>query len=48
VDHAKEKALPPEFDYAKQALLYLPKKMPDVRDAGFAGKARTKLRSCSK
>src|SRR5579859_2311905 len=33
LDHAKEKALPPEFDYAEQALLYLPKKMPDVRDA---------------
>jgi ATP-dependent DNA helicase DinG len=39
LDHAKEKALPPEFDYGEQALLYLPKKMPDVRDAGFADKA---------
>jgi ATP-dependent DNA helicase DinG len=35
IDHAKERALPPEFDYPSQALLYLPKKMPDVRDAGF-------------
>src|ERR1700739_2089639 len=39
LDHAKECALPPEFDFQQQALLYLPQKMPDVRDAGFAGKA---------
>ena len=43
LDHAKEKALPPEFDYAEQALLYLPKKMPDVRDVGFAGKAAEEI-----
>ncbi|HYK38471.1 MAG TPA: ATP-dependent DNA helicase [Candidatus Eremiobacteraceae bacterium] len=43
LDHAKEKALPPEFDYAEQALLYLPKKMPDVRDACFAGKAADEI-----
>jgi len=43
LDHAKEKALPPEFDYGEQALLYLPKKMPDVRDAGFAGKAADEI-----
>jgi len=43
LDHAKEKALPPEFDYGKQALLYLPKKMPDVRDAGFSGKATDEI-----
>src|SRR5262252_407237 len=36
VDHAKERTLPPEFDYRTQAMLYLPRKMPDVRDAGFA------------
>ena len=35
VDHAKDRALPPEFDYAHQAILYLPRKMPDVRDAAF-------------
>jgi ATP-dependent DNA helicase DinG len=39
VDHAKECQLPPEFDYEHQALLYLPERMPDVRDAGFAPKA---------
>jgi ATP-dependent DNA helicase DinG len=43
LDHAKEKALPPEFDYGEQALLYLPKKMPDVRDAGFADKAANEI-----
>jgi ATP-dependent DNA helicase DinG len=43
LDHAKESALPPEFDYEKQALLYLPKRMPDVRDSGFAGKAADEI-----
>jgi len=43
IDHAKDRALPAEFDYAKQALLYLPKKMPDVRDAGFAAKAADEI-----
>lgn len=43
LDHAKERALPPEFDYPEQALLYLPRKMPDVRDAGFAGKAADEI-----
>ena len=43
LDHAKETALPPEFDYPSQALLYLPQRMPDVRDAGFAGKAADEI-----
>ena len=43
LDHAKECALPPEFDFQQQALLYLPQKMPDVRDAGFAGKAADEI-----
>lgn len=43
LDHAKECALPPEFDYQQQALLYLPQKMPDVRDAGFPGKAADEI-----
>jgi ATP-dependent DNA helicase DinG len=43
LDHAKDKALPPEFEYGKQALFYLPRKMPDVRDAGFAGKAADEI-----
>jgi ATP-dependent DNA helicase DinG len=43
IDHAKDRTLPPEFDYPRQALLYLPRKMPDVRDAGFAGKAADEI-----
>jgi ATP-dependent DNA helicase DinG len=43
VDHAKDRTLPAEFDYAKQALLYLPAKMPDVRDAAFASKAADEI-----
>src|SRR5580704_16195284 len=43
LDHAKENALPPEFDYPQQALLYLPQKMPDVRDASFASKAADEI-----
>jgi ATP-dependent DNA helicase DinG len=43
LDHAKERALPPEFNYKEQALFYLPRKMPDVRDAGFAAKAADEI-----
>jgi ATP-dependent DNA helicase DinG len=43
LDHAKERTLPPEFDYPQQALLYLPRKMPDVRDAGFSSKAADEI-----
>jgi len=43
LDHVKEKTLPPEFHYGQQALLYLPQKMPDVRDAAFAGKAADEI-----
>ena len=43
LDHAKERTLPPEFDYPEQAMLYLPPKMPDVRDAGFSAKAADEI-----
>jgi len=43
LDHTKENVLPHEFDYQSQALLYLPQKMPDVRDAGFAAKAADEI-----
>jgi ATP-dependent DNA helicase DinG len=43
LDHAKENALPPEFEYGQQALLYLPHKMPDVRDPGFSTKAADEI-----
>src|ERR1700676_2306688 len=32
LDHAKERGLPPEFDYEEQAMLFLPPGMPDVRN----------------
>src|SRR6266403_1694431 len=35
LDHAKEGALPPEFDWGKQALLYMPRGIPDVRNPAF-------------
>ena len=46
LDHAKERKLPPEFDYPSQALLYLPRKMPDVRDPGFRQKPPMKSSNC--
>jgi len=43
IDHAKDRALPQEFDYQKQALFYMPRRMPDVRDGGFAAKAADEI-----
>jgi ATP-dependent DNA helicase DinG len=43
LDHSKENAVPPEFDYSNQALLYLPQRMPDVRDPGFAAQAADEI-----
>jgi len=43
LDHVKESGLPPEFHYEEQALLYLPQKMPDVRDPGFTAKAADEI-----
>ena len=43
IDHAKDRTLPPEFDYRNQALLYLPRKIPDVRDAGFPAMAAEEI-----
>jgi ATP-dependent DNA helicase DinG len=40
---ALERVLPTEFDYRKQAVLYVPKHMPDVRDAGFPAKAAEEI-----
>jgi len=45
VHHAKECAFAPEFDFQQQALLYLPQKIPDVREPGVRRKPPT--RSCS-
>ena len=43
LDHTKESALPPEFDWAKQALLYMPRTIPDVRNPGFAPAAADEI-----
>ena len=43
LDHTQERALPPEFAYETQALLYVPRAMPDVRDGGFAAKAADEI-----
>jgi ATP-dependent DNA helicase DinG len=43
IPSALERVLPTEFDYRKQALFYVPPKIPDVRDAGFSGKASEEI-----
>ena len=43
LDHAKERGLPPEFDWTEQALLYLPKTMPDVRHPAFTAAAADEI-----
>jgi ATP-dependent DNA helicase DinG len=43
LDHTKESALPPEFDWAEQALLYTPRTIPDVRNPGFAPAAADEI-----
>ncbi len=43
LDHAKERGLPPEFDYKEQAMLYLPPAMPDVRNPAYASKAADEI-----
>ncbi|MFQ5927115.1 MAG: ATP-dependent DNA helicase [Terriglobia bacterium] len=32
---AQEKVLPPQFDYARQARLYIPERLPDIRSPAF-------------
>ena len=44
VPFPKELVVPSHFDYAKQALLYLPDFMPDPRSAEFVGQATEKIR----
>jgi len=43
ISAAQEKVVPQEFDYAKQALLYIPKNLPDVRDANFGSRATEEI-----
>jgi ATP-dependent DNA helicase DinG len=39
IRHAEEARLPSEFDYARQAILYLPRRMPLPKEPGFADAA---------
>jgi ATP-dependent DNA helicase DinG len=39
----REHVLPQEFDFKEQAILYIPPRLPDVRDAGFAEKAADEI-----
>jgi ATP-dependent DNA helicase DinG len=44
VGRARELRLPSEFDYARQAILYLPKRMPQPRSPAFADAAASEIR----
>jgi ATP-dependent DNA helicase DinG len=44
LDHARELVLPSHFDYARQAILYVPPDLPDPRSASFARGAAEKIR----
>src|SRR6202008_775786 len=43
IQPANEKVLPQEFDFREQALLYIPRTMPDVRDARFSASAADEI-----
>jgi ATP-dependent DNA helicase DinG len=44
LDHAREVVLPSHFDYASQAILYVPPDLPDPRSASFPRAAAEKIR----
>jgi ATP-dependent DNA helicase DinG len=43
VHGARERVLPHEFDFRSQALLYVPPRLPDVRDAAFTAAAAEEI-----
>jgi ATP-dependent DNA helicase DinG len=43
VTPAAEAVLPPEFDFKTQALLYIPRSLPDVRNAAFSVSAAAEI-----
>jgi ATP-dependent DNA helicase DinG len=43
IEKAEELVVESDFDYARQALLYLPDRMPDPRDAAFAERAADEI-----
>lgn len=44
LDHAREMVVPSHFDYAKQAILYVPPDLPDPRSSIFGNRAAEKIR----
>ncbi len=44
VDHARELVVPSHYDYAAQAIFYVPPDLPDPRAEGFARMAADKIR----
>ena len=40
---SQERVLPHEFDYSRQAMLYVPQRLPDVRDATFPQRAAEEI-----
>jgi ATP-dependent DNA helicase DinG len=44
VEHAREAVLPSHFDYASQAVLYVPPDLPDPRTPQFTAKAADRIR----
>ncbi|HZQ25022.1 MAG TPA: helicase C-terminal domain-containing protein [Terriglobales bacterium] len=44
LEHARESVLPSHFDYATQAMLYVPPDLPDPRTSQFAAKAADRIR----
>jgi ATP-dependent DNA helicase DinG len=44
LDHARELVVSSHFDYAKQAILYVPPEMPDPRSSIFGNRAADKIR----
>jgi ATP-dependent DNA helicase DinG len=43
IQTARERVVPHEFDFARQAMLYIPAALPDVRDARFAEAAADEI-----
>jgi ATP-dependent DNA helicase DinG len=44
LEHVREVVLPPHYDYARQALFYVPPDLPDARTPQFAAKAADRIR----
>ncbi len=44
MEHARESVLPSHFDYAQQALFYVPPDLPDTRTPQFTPKAKERIR----